>query len=406
LGIYLSECRKQGIRVLSPDVNESFGNFSAVGGDIRFGLSAVKNVGVNVVEGIVTARREKGAFTSFNDFLKKVPSTVCTKRTIESLIKAGAFDSLGHTRRSLIAIHETAVDSISSVKKNEASGQVDLFGSMFDDDPTQVVIPDLEEYEKRDKLALEKLMLGLYVSDHPLSGRERQLSTFADLSIANFLASESLKDGEIVTLAGLVTSSVTKIGRKSGKPYAMVTVEDFESELQLMLAGKSFDEYGRILEADQVVAVRGAVTTRDEARSIRVFDITVIEGDAEGDNRAINLTIQEKQATRENIERLDKILAMHPGYSPVVVNMHSPEGGRHFELSKRARWSTGFAAEIKGLFGLSALSQLAVVDDSDALAEAESGEFVDRDVASLMVEQRGLFGSDESFDNVADDDSV
>jgi hypothetical protein len=97
---------------------------------------------------------------------------------------------------------------------------------------------------------------------------------------------------------------------------------------------------------------------------------------------------------------------MHPGYSPVVVNMHSPDGGRHFELGKRARWSTGFAAEIKGLFGLSALSQLAVVDDSDALADAESGEFVDRDVASLMVEQRGLFGADESFDNVADDDGV
>ena len=406
LGVYLSECRKQGIRVLSPDVNESFGNFSAVGGDIRFGLSAVKNVGANVVEGIVSARREKGAFTSFNDFLKKVPSTVCTKRTIESLIKAGAFDSLGHTRRSLIAIHETAVDSISSVKKNEASGQVDLFGSMFDDDPTQVVIPDLEEYEKRDKLALEKLMLGLYVSDHPLSGRERQLATFADLSIANFLASESLKDGEVVTLAGLVTSSVTKIGRKSGKPYAMVTVEDFESELQLMLAGKSFDEYGRVLEADQVVAVRGAITSRDEARSLRVFDITIIEGDAEGDNRSINLNIQEKQATRENIERLDKILVMHPGYSTVVVNMHSSDGGRHFELPKRARWSTGFAAEIKGLFGLSALSQLAVVDDSDALTDAESGEFVDRDVASLMVEQRGLFGADETFDNVADDDGV
>jgi DNA polymerase-3 subunit alpha len=186
----------------------------------------------------------------------------------------------------------------------------------------------------------------------------------------------------------------------------MVAIEDFEAELQFMLAGKSFDEYGRVLEADQVVAIRGAVTTRDEARSIRVFDITQIEGNAEGDNRAINLNIQEKQATRENIERLDKILATHAGYSPVVVNMHSSDGGRHFELSRRARWSGDFAAEIKGLFGLGALSQLATQEEVDVAPEDDSVEFVDRDVASLVVEQRGLFGADETLDDVADDYGV
>ena len=388
LGVYLSECRKQNIKVLSPDVNESFGNFSAVGTDIRFGMNAVKNVGANVVEGIIEARKSKGAFTSFNDFLKKVPSQVCSKKVIESLIKAGAFDSLGHTRRSLMMIFESAVDSQTSLKKNEASGQVDLFGSLFDAEPGQSEIPDVAEFDKRERLAMEKEMLGLYVSDHPLSGRERQLASFAELSISQFLASEQLKDGEVITLAGLVTSTVTKIGRKSNKPYTIVSLEDFDSELQFMLMG-SIQEQNRNLGADQVVAVRGQVTTRDEARSLRVYEITQIEGSAEGENHPIELQIKDTQATKENLERLDKILDNHQGYSQVILHMHSRSGGRSFELPKLVRYSTGLVAEIKGLFGLGALSQLTPVASAD-LADDLAGQ----DVGALVVEQRQLFDSE------------
>jgi DNA polymerase-3 subunit alpha len=395
LGVYLSECRKQGIKVLSPDVNESFGNFAAVGVDIRFGLNAVKNVGGNVVEGIIQARREKGAFTSFTDFLNKVPSHVCVKKVVDSLIKAGAFDSLGHTRRSLSMIFESAVDAKSSTKRNEANGQVDLFSGMFEGDSHGVEIPDVEEFEKRDKLAIEKEVLGLYVSDHPLSGRERQLATFAEMSIATFLASEAVKEGEVVTLAGLVTSAVTKLGRKSGKPYMMVSLEDFEAEIQMMLAGKTFDDFSRLLAADTVISVRGQVTIRDDARSLRVYDIDVIEGDAEGENRAINITIQDRQATRENIERLDKVLGMHPGFSPVVLSMFAKDGGRRFELSRRVRYSVTLASEIKGLFGIGALSQLGPKEPTDL-------ELAGGGVIALEVEQGSLFGSNEPVDDIGD----
>lgn len=389
LGVYLSECRKQGIKVLSPDVNESFGNFAAVVGDIRFGLNAIKGIGAGVVEGIVEARKTKGAFTSFNDFLKKVPSQVCTKKVLEALIKAGAFDSLGHTRRSLIMIHENAVDSQASIKKNEASGQVDLFGSMFDTDPTLVEVPEVDEYDKRERLAMEKEMLGLYVSDHPLSGREKQLSTFAELSIGQFLSSERIKEGEIVTIAGLVTSYGTKIGRKSNQPYAIVGVEDFDGEVQFMLAGKSFEAH-RDLKADQVIAVRGQVTVRDDQRSIRVYEITQIEGSAEGDNRAVEIQISDKQATVDNLARLDKILTMHEGYSSVILHMHSDAGGRSFTLPKRVRYSSGLAAELKGLFGVGALSQLAPKAVEQELAEDVAGD----DVGALVVEQGSLFESE------------
>lgn len=133
--IYLAECRRLGVRVLPPCVNESIARFSAVGKDIRFGLGAIRNVGVNVVESLMRTRREKGHFTSFVDFLEKVELVCCNKRTIESLIKAGSFDSFAHPRRALLLVHEAAVDGIITIKRNEANGQFDLFGSMNDDAP-------------------------------------------------------------------------------------------------------------------------------------------------------------------------------------------------------------------------------------------------------------------------------
>ena len=216
LGIYLSECRRIGIKVLPPDVNESNVEFAAVGQDIRFGLGAVRNVGFNVVDGIKHAREQKGRFTSFHNFLRKVPSIVCSKRVIESLIKAGAFDSLGNSRRALFEIFEEAVDAQASLKKNEAAGQIDLFGSFFDealgDSSFTGSVPDKPEWSKKEKLAFEREMLGLYVSDHPLAGREAQLARYSEISIGQITSSEStLKDGETVTVAGLITQVQHKV---------------------------------------------------------------------------------------------------------------------------------------------------------------------------------------------------
>jgi DNA polymerase-3 subunit alpha len=190
LAVYLNECRRMGIQVLPPDVNQSISGFAAVGNDIRFGLNAIRNVGKNVVDAIVEARAES-PFDSFQDYLTRVASQAATKRCVESLIKAGAFDSLGHTRRSLIAVHEEAIDASAVLKKQALSGQVDLFGGMFDEDPAMVPIPNLPEWTKRDLLAHEREMLGLYVSDHPLAGQEALLMRHSDMGTF------ALKDSEI-----------------------------------------------------------------------------------------------------------------------------------------------------------------------------------------------------------------
>ena len=360
LGMYLSECRRMGIQVLAPDVNESIAEFSAVGKDIRFGLGAVRNVGLNVVEGIRRAREEKGRFTSFHDFLRKVPAVVCSKRVVESLIKAGAFDSLGHTRRSLAEISEEAVESQASLKKNEAVGQIDLFGSLFDDAMADSSfagsVPDRPEWSKKEKLAYERDMLGLYVSDHPLAGREEQLARYAQITIGEIASSETLQDGETVVIAGLITQVSHKVARQSGNPYAAVTVEDFEGEMQVMLMGKTYQEYAKNLEADQVVTIRGSISQRDDGNSLRAHSIETIEGGADFIRGPLVVRVPEAEATREVLEELDRILRVHAGTEEVHVKLVGDSGERMFKLQPKVKITIDLYGELKVLLGSKCLS--------------------------------------------------
>jgi DNA polymerase-3 subunit alpha len=227
--LYLNECRRMGIAVLPPDVNESIANFAAVGTDIRFGLAAIRNVGTNVVDAIVATREEKGKFSSFEDFLRKCPAVVCQKRTIESLIKGGAFDDLNHPRQGLVTVHERYVDALAEEKKQEAIGQDSLFGGFGGEQvDVQIVtlppVPDIE-WEKQIKLAFEREYLGLYVSDHPLNGIEHILTSHASSTIGAIVSEDGPPDGEFVTVAGLMTSVQLK-RTKNGDPYARVMLED------------------------------------------------------------------------------------------------------------------------------------------------------------------------------------
>ena len=395
LAVYLSEARRFGIRVLPPDVNESFAAFSAVGGDIRFGLGAVRNVGANVVEGIVAARTEKGPFTSFNDFLSKVPATVCSRRVIESLINAGAFDSLGHTRRSLNEIFEHAVDFYAGNKKQEASGAVDLFDAFFGAEETGVEIPELPEWGKKEKLARERDMLGLYVSDHPLSGREAQLMRSAERSIADLVSNDEIKDGELVTIAGLVTSMQHKVARNSGKQYGVMTLEDFEGEVNVMLLGRNYEEYASRVKADIVVSLRGRVSVRDDGKSVHAQAIEVLEASNEEDSGPITLHLKEAEANRENLAELTRMLSVHPGKNEVQITLYKPNGERStFRLPQLVKPSADLYGEIKALFGIESLR----VPMTELVAQAA--------VLPLVVEKGTPAFTHESLFDVNDDDGV
>src|SRR5690625_2284728 len=272
--MYLNECRHMGITVLPPSVNSSAHAFTAVGEDIRFGLGAVRNVGTNVVSGIVAAREEKGQFTSFQDFLDKVPLPVCNKRTIDSLIKAGAFDGLGHTRRALLVRSEEAVEAVVDLKRNEAIGQFDLFGGDESGGGFEVEIPDIAEFDKKEKLAFEREMLGLYVSDHPLAGLEHVLQATADCSIAALLSDEQRPEGSTVTVAGLLTSVQRRVS-KAGNAWATATIEDLDGGLEVLFFGETYLAYATTLIEDTVVAIKGRVRRRDDSMQIQAMEVTL-----------------------------------------------------------------------------------------------------------------------------------
>ena len=234
--LYLGEARRMGIQVLSPDVNESVYEYSAVGDVVRFGLGAIRNVGKNAVDAIIAERENgHGKYVNFTDFIKRVPLEALNRRLVESLIKAGAFDSIDPNRRALFTIHETAINSVVGLKRKQAEGQFDLFADLDDSKENDsamgdamVQVPDVEEWDKKTKLNFEREMLGLYVSDHPLSGMQSILVSLREMSIAHLIdRAGSMPDGQQVTIAGLITNVDRRVSKK-GNPWAIVTVEDLK----------------------------------------------------------------------------------------------------------------------------------------------------------------------------------
>jgi len=357
LGIYLSECRRMGIRVLAPDVNESSVDFTAVEGDIRFGLGAVRNVGVGVVEAIAAARDGKGRFDSFQDFLRKVAIQVANKRTVESLIKAGAFDSLGATRRGLYEIHEGAVDAAASQKRAEANGQIGFdFDSLWDEPEVVDLTPDRPEWAKRDKLAFEREMLGLYVSDHPLAGLELSLARHQTASISEVIAGEAAEDGDQVTIAGLITSVQHRVARNSGNPYGIVTVEDFGAEVTVMFLGKTYQEFSPALVNDSIVVVRGRVSVRDDGMNLHAVTMFSPDVGASLGSGPLVISVAESRATTDVVTALGDVLIRHSGRSEVRLKLVKGSNARLFELPFPVTVSADLYGELKTLLGPNCLA--------------------------------------------------
>jgi DNA polymerase-3 subunit alpha len=355
MAIYLNECRRMKIAVLPPDVNESAHDFTAVGNDIRFGLTAVRNVGANVVDGIVAAREEKGRYTDFNDFLSKVPAQVCNKRVIESLIKAGAFDDMKHRRRALVAVHETAVDQYVDIKRNEAIGQDSLFGGLDDDMGggfgISVTIPeDLDEWDKMTLLGHEREMLGLYVSDHPLLGLEHVLSNGTDATVGQLLLDER-PHGAVVTVAGLITSVQRKITKK-GDPWATVTLEDLDGAVEVLLFPSSYQLAAPYLIEDAIIRVKGVLDKDREQPQLRGQEVTVPDL-SEGPSGPVVISMPSTRCTPPVVAQLRDVLGTHPGVTEVRLRLLTRESTRVMRLGDNLRVTPTPAlfADLKQLLG-------------------------------------------------------
>ncbi len=356
--IYLNECRRMGIKVLPPDVNDSDFDFTPRGSDIRFGLSAIRNVGGAVVDSIIATRRSVGRFGDFHDFIAKVDASVCNKRVVESLIKSGAFDSLGHTRRGLVAVHEQVVDAAVDIKRAEAVGQFDLFGGLGSADAP--VVPHSEipvgEWDKQVLLAHEREMLGLYVSDHPLHGAERVLAQSTDMSIATLLADDR-GDVGVVTLGGLVTA-VQRKTTKQGSLWAIVTLEDLEGSVEVMVFPQAYQAASPMLVEDSVILVR-ARADRSDDDGVRVIALEVSQPDlSEAVSGPVRLSMATSRLVPPLSDRLKDVLSAHPGTTE--VHLHLDDGHRTVVMRLGDRYrvtpSPSLYGDLKALLGPTCLA--------------------------------------------------
>lgn len=347
--LYLNECRRMGIKVLPPDVNESDSEYTPIGSDIRFGLTAIRNIGENVVASIISNRKAKSRYDSFGDFLTKVDAIVCNKKSIESLIKAGAFDSLNHSRRGLMMVFLEALDAVSETKRAESIGQFDLFGAANSTSVSGVVldIPNTE-WEKMMLLGYEREMLGLYVSDHPLLGVEHILRSVADFSISQI---SEVSHDQIITIGGLITQIQRKVS-KQGTPWAIVTVEDLDGAIDVLFFSNAYANHGVNLVEDRIVAIRGRVDKREEQPRISALDLTLPDL-KQIPTGPLVISMEMSRCTPPVIDRMNEILRSHPGGREVHLRLVDGEKKTVLKLDEglKVTSSPSLSADLKTVLG-------------------------------------------------------
>jgi DNA polymerase-3 subunit alpha len=348
--LYLHECRTMGLRVLVPDVNRSESDFAAVDGEITFGLSAVRNVGEAVVDQIVVEREKNGPFESFHDFINRVDINVLNKRTIDSLVKAGAFDSLGLRRRGLFERYPEMLDGTVSRRRAEEMGQFSLFGGGGSEvAEAPIEIPDLE-WDKKTKLGFEKEMLGLYVSDHPLLGVEKTLEQLCSATIPGLW---DLEDKSRATIGGIV-SGITRRYTKAGDPMYFFAFEDLMGSTEVVCFPRTVAEYGPLVREDAVLVVSGRVDHRGD--DVKFIAQEVREPNLETAD-FVRLRVPATRLSRNMVGRLKSALSNHPGPASVYLHMVSDGGERVIRLGEEHRVEPRSAlfAELRELLGPSAI---------------------------------------------------
>ena len=274
------------------------------------------------------------------------------------MIKAGAFDRLGHPRKGLLGVFEQIIDMTLVRRRERDQGVMSLFGdwgadaedgngTSFDE---RIAIPQIE-FDKTQRLRFEKEMLGLYVSDHPLAGLEIPLAKHASTSIHDLLASEDVADGDQVTVAGLLTSVQHRVAKSSGNPYGMITIEDFDGEVTVMFMGKTYTEFQSMLQADSILVVRGRVSRRDDGLNLHAQSAFAPDLGALDASGPLVLVMPEHRATESVVGELAEVLERHRGDTEVTLRLHKGSTAKVFEVPIPVQVTADLYGELKGLLG-------------------------------------------------------
>lgn len=315
---YINECKHIGIEVKPPDINKSASHFTPFDDSVLFGLSAVRNVGSSVVERIIQARNEGGEFESFSDFCERAPAAATNKKTLESLIKAGAFDSIQSDRSALLATYDAVADIAQRHKREKEEGQFSLFEDVQEtNSPEEIGLPpEYQQVPRKELLKFEKEMLGAYVSGHPLEDWEAQICNQVDMEIAQ-LTGENSK--ELVTLGGMI-SRIAKRYNKLGKPWATFFLEDFSGRIEVLLFTGKFEKYQEFLTEDAIVLVKGKVDQGDNMKRLLAEEIKPLS-DAMSGPSCLEIMLEQEKIGEQDITRIKETLIRHPGKIPVHLKL-------------------------------------------------------------------------------------
>ncbi len=366
---YIAECRELGIKLLPPDVNESDADFTVSGSNIRFGMAAIKGLGWSAVRGVVAEREENGLFRSFEDFCRRMSGRELNRRAVENLIRAGAFDSMGHTRKALIQMAAAVLDSISRAERDNVSGQIDLFGELPGGDAgiESIPIPPVPEFTPRELMAMEKEITGLYLTGHPMDEYRETAKRIGAVQISAILGDfsgetgpRSFSDNQRVTVAGVVNTIKTRT-TKNNSLMSYIQLEDDTGSIELIAFQKALDACAGILRENAAVVVRGRISVRDEKEPQIMADSIRSLGDeptarteeprvgnappAQPEEKTLWLRLPERSDPR--FSRIELILTMFPGTQQLVIYFEREKK----RLAARCLLHPSFIEEMKELLG-------------------------------------------------------
>jgi DNA polymerase-3 subunit alpha len=348
--IYVNACHELGIEVLPPDVNESQLDFAVVGGKIRFGLNAVKGVGEIACRAIIQAR-EDGPFESIWDFTERVDPSIANKRVVEALVKCGAIPG---PRKGMLEALEQALAWGQKQQADRLAGQGSIFdlGPPEEEKPRHHPVVPSDEFDKNELLRMEKEVLGLYVSEHPLSGIRDQLRRKADATIAEL---ERRRDGDVVTVGGIV-SGVRQMTTKRGEPMVFMRLDDVTGGTDCMVFNSTYQQARELCVVDRILIVKGRVDHKEGETKLIAMEVAAFEAVAE--KREVRLKIDAMTASAGIIRELAALIRDFPGESPVYADLMTSQGPRVYAFGPqfRVRPAPDFYAEVKTLLGESAIA--------------------------------------------------
>ena len=359
---YSAECKRMGIKILPPDINKSRSGFTVSGGDIRFGLAVIKNVGTGIIDTVVAEREKTGTFRSYGDFVKRTAHLNVTKRVHEFLIKAGAFDTLGETRASLLYDYEALLAAAAADKKQNVAGQISLLDMGGDAEPTAMTVTRRPEFPPKRLLALEKESVGFYLTGHPLDSYAGEAAAFSDCSFIELTEAgqeeSPYNDGQILSLCGIVSFVREKV-TKNNQIMAFVTLEDATGAVECIVFPKIYTQLKPFLYEDSIVAVSGRLSLREEEEPKLVLNTAQPLSEAKKQAVPTAPATEKKESEKlflkfalgkdYLLDRVKPLLASHTGAVPVCIHI---EETKSTAMAPRSLWVTPNDALLCALYDL------------------------------------------------------